>query len=126
MKDSAAVRKLYPLLMVVIKGARTVGHLKLLVNEQTLPSIMGKMLAADWKQWAVGRPLLLRLVVTGVRTQTELSSYLCAASFAILNDEMNNIFGYMKRRCCEGSFFLSPKCSSAGEAKVSHFLSPLP
>jgi hypothetical protein len=41
----------------------------------------------------------------GIRTQTELSSYLYAASFASLNDEMNNIFDYMKRRCCEGSFF---------------------
>jgi hypothetical protein len=36
--------------------------------------------------------------------QTELSSYFCAASFASLNDEMRNIFGYMKRRCCEAIF----------------------
>jgi hypothetical protein len=62
----------------------------------------------------------------GIRTQTELSSYLCAALFASLNDEMNNIFGSMKSRFCEGSFVLSSKCSSAGEAKVSHSLSPLP
>jgi hypothetical protein len=62
----------------------------------------------------------------GIRTQTELSSYLCAASFASLNDEINNIFGFMKRRCCEGSFFLSLKYSSAGEAKVKPSLSPLP
>jgi hypothetical protein len=34
----------------------------------------------------------------GIQTQTELSSYLHAASFASLNDEMNNIFGYMKSR----------------------------
>jgi hypothetical protein len=61
-----------------------------------------------------------------IQTQIELSPYICAASFASLNDEMKNIFGYMKRRCCEGIFFLSPKYSSAGEAKVSHSLSPLP
>jgi hypothetical protein len=62
----------------------------------------------------------------GIRTQTELSSYLHAASFASLNDEMNNIVGYMKSRYCEGSFYLSPKCSPTGEAKVSLSLSPLP
>jgi hypothetical protein len=45
---------------------------------------------------------------------------------ASLNDEMNNIFDYMKSRCCEGSSFLSPKYSPTGEAKVSHSLSPLP
>jgi hypothetical protein len=33
------------------------GHLKLFINEQTLPSFMGKMPAADWKQWVVGRPI---------------------------------------------------------------------
>jgi hypothetical protein len=44
------------------------------------------------------------LLTEGIQTQTELSSYLHAASFASLNDEMNNIFGYMKSRCCEGSF----------------------
>jgi hypothetical protein len=65
-------------------------------------------------------------VTDGIRTQTKLSSYLHAASFASLNDEMNNIFGYMKSRCCEGSFYLSPKCSPTGEAKVSLSLSPLP
>ncbi len=41
----------------------------------------------------------------GIQTQTELSPYLYAASFACRNDEMNNIFDYMKRRCCEGIFF---------------------
>jgi hypothetical protein len=40
------------------------------------------------------------------QTQTELSSYLYAASFASLNDEIKNIFGYMKRRFCESSFVL--------------------
>jgi hypothetical protein len=36
------------------------------------------------------------LVTEEIRTQTELSSYLRAASFASLNDEMNNMFSYMK------------------------------
>jgi hypothetical protein len=58
----------------------------------------------------------------GVGTQTELSSYLHAASFASLNNEIKNIFGYMKKRFCEDSFVLSPKCSSAGEVRVSHSL----
>jgi hypothetical protein len=62
----------------------------------------------------------------GIRTQTELSSYLHAALFASLNDEMNNIFGYMMSRCCKGSFYLSPNCSPTGEAKVSLSLPPLP
>jgi hypothetical protein len=62
-----------------------------------------------------------------IRTQTELSSYIHATWFASLNDEMNNIFGYRRwSRWCEGSFYLSPKCSPTGEAKVSPSLSPLP
>jgi hypothetical protein len=40
----------------------------------------------------------------GIQTQTELSLGHCAASFASLNDEINNIFGYMKRRCCVAVF----------------------
>jgi hypothetical protein len=51
--------------------------------------------------------------------QTKLSSYLYAASFASLHDEIKNIFGYIKKRFCEDSFVLTSKCSSAGEAKVN-------
>jgi hypothetical protein len=51
--------------------------------------------------------------------------YLDAVSFASLNVEINHIFDYIKRRCCEGSSFLSPKYSPTGEAKVSHSLSSL-
>ncbi len=58
----------------------------------------------------------------GIRTQTELSSYLYAASFASLHDEIKNIFGYIKKRFCEDSFVLSSKGTSAGEAKVNHSL----
>jgi hypothetical protein len=36
----------------------------------------------------------------------------------------DNVFGYMKRKCCIGSSFLSPKCSSTGQAKVSNSLVP--
>jgi hypothetical protein len=39
-----------------LSGAKAVGHLKMLINEQTLPSIMEKMPAADWQQGAINRP----------------------------------------------------------------------
>ncbi len=55
MADSAVVRDFYLLLRAAILGAKAVGHLKMLINTQTLPSIMGKMPAADWKQWAIKR-----------------------------------------------------------------------
>ncbi len=32
------------------------GHLKMLINEQTLPDIMWKMSVADKKQWAINSP----------------------------------------------------------------------
>jgi hypothetical protein len=57
-----------------------------------------------------------------IRIQTELQQYFDTASSASLDDERDNIFGYMKRICCEGSSFLSSKCPPAGEAKVSHSL----
>jgi hypothetical protein len=38
---------------VAIRGAKAVGHWKMLINEQTLPSIMGKMLATNWKKWTI-------------------------------------------------------------------------
>jgi hypothetical protein len=55
MSDSMAFREFYTLLRAVIKEARVVGHLQLFVNEQILPSIIGNMMAADLKQWAVCR-----------------------------------------------------------------------
>jgi hypothetical protein len=43
-----------------------------------------------------------------LRIQTELHSYPDAASSDGPDDETDNIFGYMKRRCCEiSSFFIS-------------------
>jgi hypothetical protein len=55
--DTIAIRESYSLLRAAIKEARTMGHLKLFINEQTCPSFMGKMPAVDWKQWVVGRPI---------------------------------------------------------------------
>jgi hypothetical protein len=56
MADSAAIRKFYSLLWATINSARTMGHLKLLINNQTIPNIMGKMPHTDGKQWATSRP----------------------------------------------------------------------
>jgi hypothetical protein len=52
MADGGAKREFYSLLRTTIQSAKTVGHLKLLSNIQTIPSIMGKMPHSDWKQWA--------------------------------------------------------------------------
>jgi hypothetical protein len=41
--DSAAIRDFYSLPRVATKDACTVVLLKLLINDQTIPSIMGKM-----------------------------------------------------------------------------------
>jgi hypothetical protein len=53
--DSAAVREFYSLLRAAIKGARGIGRLDLLINDQTIPKIMGKMPYTDWKEWATKR-----------------------------------------------------------------------
>jgi hypothetical protein len=54
--DSAAVREFYSLLRAAVKGAKGIGRLSLLINDQTIPRIMGKMPYADWKEWATKRP----------------------------------------------------------------------
>jgi hypothetical protein len=43
------------MLRVVIKGAKTIGWVDLLINDQTVPRIMGKMPLADWKEWTMRR-----------------------------------------------------------------------
>jgi hypothetical protein len=43
--------------------ARKVGLLHRLINDETLPSIMGRMLLSDWKQWAKERPMWTGCVV---------------------------------------------------------------
>ncbi len=54
--DNAAVREFYSLLRAAIKGAKGIGRLGLLINDQTIPKIMSKMPYADWKEWATKRP----------------------------------------------------------------------
>ncbi len=39
-----------------IKGARKIGRVELLVNDQTIPKIMSRMPPSDWKEWATKRP----------------------------------------------------------------------
>ncbi len=58
--DSCAVREFYSLLRAAIKGAKSIGRLGLLINDQTIPRIMGKMPYTDWKEWATRRPEWLR------------------------------------------------------------------
>jgi hypothetical protein len=58
--DSGAVREFYSILRAAIKGAKSIGRLDLLVNDQTVPRIMGKMPYADWKEWATKRPEWIR------------------------------------------------------------------
>jgi hypothetical protein len=54
--DSAAVREFYSLLRAAIKGAKGIGRMGLLINDQTIPKIMSKMPYTDWKEWATKRP----------------------------------------------------------------------
>ncbi len=54
--DKAAVREFYSLLRAAIKGAKGIGRLGLLINDQTVPKIMSKMPYTDWKEWAIKRP----------------------------------------------------------------------
>ncbi len=54
--DSATVREFYSLLRADVKGARGIGRLGLLINDQTIPRIMSKMPYNDWKEWATKRP----------------------------------------------------------------------
>jgi hypothetical protein len=43
-------------LRAAIKGAKGIGRLGLLINDQTIPKIMSKMPYTDWKEWATKRP----------------------------------------------------------------------
>jgi hypothetical protein len=54
--DSAAVREYYSLVRAAIKGARKIGRVELLVNDQIIPKIMSRMPPSDWKEWATKRP----------------------------------------------------------------------
>ncbi len=50
--DSTAVREFYSLVRAAIKGARRIGRVELLLNDQTIPRIMSKMPPFDWREWA--------------------------------------------------------------------------
>jgi hypothetical protein len=50
--DSIAVREFYSLVRAAIKGARRIGRIELLLNDQTIPRIMSKMPPFDWREWA--------------------------------------------------------------------------
>jgi hypothetical protein len=50
------VREFYSILRAAIKEAWSIGRVDLLINDQTVPKIMGKMPFADWKEWATKRP----------------------------------------------------------------------
>jgi hypothetical protein len=45
--DNCAARDFYSLLRAAIKAAKAVGHIGLLINDQTIPKIMGKMPFTD-------------------------------------------------------------------------------
>ncbi len=53
--DSSAVREFYSLLRAAMVWARKAGLLHRLINDQTLPGILAKMPASDWRQWAKER-----------------------------------------------------------------------
>jgi hypothetical protein len=55
--DSGAIREFYSLLLSAMMGARKAGFLHRLINDQTLPGILAKMPANDWRQWARERPM---------------------------------------------------------------------
>ncbi len=56
MYDNSAVREFYSILHAAIKGAMAIGQVDLMINDQTVPKIMGKMPFADWKEWATRQP----------------------------------------------------------------------
>jgi hypothetical protein len=58
--NSSAVREFYSLLRAAMMGARKVGLLHWLINDQTLPGILARMPANDWRQWAKERPIWIR------------------------------------------------------------------
>ncbi len=47
--NSGAIREFYSVLRAAIKGAKGIWRLDLLVNDQTVPKIMGKMPFSDRK-----------------------------------------------------------------------------
>ncbi len=66
MFDNGAIREFYSLMRSAMMGARKVGLLHRLVNDQTLPSILVKMPPNDWRQWAKERPTWMREAIVEV------------------------------------------------------------
>jgi hypothetical protein len=64
--DNSAIREFYSILRAAIKGAKGIGRLDLLVNDQMVPF-------SDWKEWATKRPGLRRVRGTEVVGCTECS-----------------------------------------------------
>ncbi len=62
--DNVLIRKYYSFLRSTILRPETVSLMKLLINEQTLFTIMGRMLAVNWKPWAVSRLVQIKGVET--------------------------------------------------------------
>ncbi len=58
--DNRAIREFYSLLRAAMMGARKAGLLSLLINDQTLPSILAKMPPSEWRQWAREWPTWMR------------------------------------------------------------------
>jgi hypothetical protein len=58
--DNGAISEFYSILRAAIKGVRGIGRVDLLISDQTIPKIIGKMPFADWKEWATKRPKWIR------------------------------------------------------------------
>ncbi len=56
MFDNGAIREFYSISRAAIKEARSIGRVDLLINDQTIPKIMGKMPFTNWKEWVIKRP----------------------------------------------------------------------
>jgi hypothetical protein len=61
--ENGAMREFYSLLRSAMLGARKADLLHRLINDQTLPSIMGRMPLSDWKKCARERPMWVEGVV---------------------------------------------------------------
>jgi hypothetical protein len=60
MFDNGPIREFYSILRAAIKGARGITRVDLLINDQMIPKILGKMPFSDWKEWTIKRPKWIR------------------------------------------------------------------
>jgi hypothetical protein len=58
--DNGAIQEFYSILRAAMMGTRKAGLLSHLINDQTLPGILAKILPTDWRQWAKERPVWMR------------------------------------------------------------------